>query len=116
MCRCCIKDIKFETDHITSSAGGGTIEKSNLQVLCKVCHLIKTSNEHEMLLKAHSIHTQVKELFDSPSSQIHAFVEKGYKIKMPSNFVNLNQDYNRHKLINYSTIILDHRHYFNRYE
>ncbi len=47
MCKCCNKDVKFEIDHITPLAKGGTIEKNNLQVLCKACHLIKTSNEHE---------------------------------------------------------------------
>ncbi len=28
-------------------SGRGTNEKKNLQVLCKACHLIQTSNEHE---------------------------------------------------------------------
>ncbi len=46
MCECCIKDVKFEIDHSTPLAGGGTHEMNNLQVLCKACHLIKTSNEH----------------------------------------------------------------------
>ena len=42
-----------------------------------------------------------QDVFDSPLSQTHAFVEKAYKIDKPSSFVNLNQDYNRHKILNY---------------
>ena len=84
MCKCCVKDTKFEIDHITSLAGGGTNEKSNLQVLCKACHLIKTANEHEsgQYIKISdtesSFNTQVQDVFDSPLSQTHAFVEKAY--------------------------------------
>jgi 5-methylcytosine-specific restriction endonuclease McrA len=47
MCQCCTKERKFEIDHITPLSGGGANEMSNLQVLCKACHLITTSNEHE---------------------------------------------------------------------
>ncbi len=43
----------------------------------------------------------MQDVFDSPLSQTHAFVEKAYKIDKLSNFVNLNQDYNRHKILNY---------------
>ena len=80
---------------------------SNLQVLCKACHLIKTSNEHEsgQYIKISdtesTFNSQVQDVFDSPLSQTHAFVEKAYKIDKPSSFVNLNQDYNRHKILNY---------------
>jgi hypothetical protein len=107
MCKCCTKDIKFEIDHITALASGGINEKSNLQVLCKACHLIKTSNEHETghYIKVSdtesTFNSQVQDVFDSPLSQTHAFVEKAYKIVKPSSFVNLNQDYNRHKILNY---------------
>ena len=82
MCKCCTKDVKFEIDHITSLASGGTNEKSNLQVLCKACHLIKTANEHEsgQYIKISdtesSFNTQVQDILDSPLSQTHAFVEK----------------------------------------
>jgi hypothetical protein len=107
MCKYCTKDIKFEVDHITPLSGGRTNEKSNLQVLCKACHLIKTANEHEsyQYIKLSdtesTMNIQVQDVFDSPWSQTHAFVEKAYKIDKPSNFVNLNQDYNRHKILNY---------------
>ncbi len=47
ICKCCIKDIKHEIDHVIPLSGGGTNEKINLQVLCKACHLVKTSSEHE---------------------------------------------------------------------
>ncbi len=85
MCQCCTKDNKFEKDHITSLASGGTNEKSNLQVLCKACHLIETSNEHEtgqyinVSDTESTFNTQVQNVFDSPLSQTHAFVEKFIK-------------------------------------
>jgi 5-methylcytosine-specific restriction endonuclease McrA len=41
MRKCCTKEKPFEIDHITPLSGGGTNEKSNLQVFCKACHLIK---------------------------------------------------------------------------
>ena len=53
------------------------------------------------ILKSVTFNSQVQDVFDSPLSQTHAFVEKAYKIDKPSNFVNLNQDYNRHKILNY---------------
>ncbi len=65
-------------------AGGGTNEKENLQVLCKSCHLIKTSNEHEtgQYIKVNdtesTFNKQTREVFDSSLSQTHAFVEKVY--------------------------------------
>jgi len=84
MCKCCIKDVRFEIDHITPLAGGGTNEMNNLQVLCKACHLIKTSNEHEsgQYIKVSdtesTFNTQVQEVMTSSLSQTHAFVEKAY--------------------------------------
>ncbi len=47
MCKCFVKEVKFEIDHKIKLSEGGTNKKPNLQVLCKACHLIKTSNEHE---------------------------------------------------------------------
>ena len=84
ICKCCIKDKKFEIDHIIPLGGGGTNERSNLQVLCKACHLNKTSNEHESgkYIKINdtesTFNTQVQQVFDSPLCQTHAFVEKAY--------------------------------------
>ena len=84
MCKCCVKEVKFEIDHKIPLSGGGTNEKHNLQVLCKACHLIKTSNEHEtgQYIKVNdtesTFNKQVQEVFDSPLSQTHAFVEKAY--------------------------------------
>ncbi len=34
-------------------------------------------------------------------SKTHTFVEKAYKLDKPTNLINLNQDYNRHKILNY---------------
>ena len=61
-------------------------EVANLQVLCKACHLIKTSNEHEtgQYVKINDTEStfnkqvQLEEVFNSPLSQTHAFVEKAY--------------------------------------
>jgi len=84
MCKCCTKEKPFEIDHITPLSGGGTNEKSNLQVLCKACHLIKTANEHEtgQYIKISdtdsTFNSQVQEVMNSPLSQTHAFVEKAY--------------------------------------
>jgi 5-methylcytosine-specific restriction protein A len=84
ICKCCIKDTKFDIDHIRSLSNGGTNEKSNLQPLCKACHMIKTSSEHEtgQYIKINdtdsTFNTQVQEIMNSPLSQTHAFVEKAY--------------------------------------
>ena len=84
MCKCCIKDKPFDVDHIRPLGNGGTNEKSNLQPLCKSCHMIKTSGEHESgkYIKINdsesSYNTQVQEIMNSPLSQTHAFVEKAY--------------------------------------
>jgi len=84
ICKCCIKDKPFDIDHIRSLGNGGTNEKSNLQPLCKSCHMVKTSNEHEtgQYIKINdtesTYNTQVQEIMDSPLSQTHAFVEKAY--------------------------------------
>ena len=78
------EDIKFEIDHITHLSGGGTNEMSNLQVLCKACHLIKTANEHEtgqhikISDTESTFNSQVQEIMNSPLNQTHAFVEKAY--------------------------------------
>ena len=84
MCKCCVKEVKIEIDHKITLSGGGTNEKSNLQVLCKACHLIKTPNEHEtgQYIKINDTEStcnkQVQKVFDSPLSQTHAFVEKHF--------------------------------------
>jgi 5-methylcytosine-specific restriction endonuclease McrA len=72
MCKCCVKEVKIEIDHKIQLSGGGTSEKPNLQVLCKSCHLIKTSNEREtgqyinVNETESTFNKQVQEVFDSP--------------------------------------------------
>jgi hypothetical protein len=86
MCKCCTKDTKFEIETILPLSGGGTNEMSNHQVLCKACHLIKTSNEHEsgQYIKVSdtesTFNTQVQDILDSALSQTYAFVVKAYKL------------------------------------
>jgi hypothetical protein len=81
MCKCCIKKVKFNIDHIRSLANGGTNDIDNLQPLCLECHMDKTSTEHEqgkyVKLKdsESSFNTNVQEIMDSPLSQTHAFCE-----------------------------------------
>ncbi len=84
ICKCCVKDTKFDIDHIRALSNGGTNEKSNLQPLCKACRMVKTSSEHEtgQYIKINdtesTFNTQAHEIMNSPLSQTHAFVEKAY--------------------------------------
>jgi DNA replication protein DnaC len=81
MCKCCIKDNKFDIDHIAPLSSGGTNDESNLQVLCKACHLDKSSNENEQgkYIKpkdtASFFNEQVQNIMASSLAQTHAFVE-----------------------------------------
>ncbi len=90
MCKGCTKEKPFEIDHILPLSGAETNEKSNLQVLCKACHLIKTSNEPEtgQYIKISdtesTFNSQVHEIMNSPLSQTHAFVEKVYYDELES--------------------------------
>ena len=83
-CQCCIDDNKFHIDHITSLAGGGTNEETNLQVLCLSCHRDKCSSEHEQgqYIKpketASFFNSEVRDIMNSDLSQQHAFIEKAY--------------------------------------
>ncbi len=84
ICKCCVKETKFEIDHKMPLSGGGTNEKPNIQILCKACQLSKTSNEHETGQDIEindtesTFNKQVQEVFDSRLSQTHEFVEKAY--------------------------------------
>ena len=76
VCKCCTKEEPFEIDHILplSGPGGGTNENCNLQILCKVCYLIKTANEHEtgQYIKISdtesTFNSQIQEIINSPLS------------------------------------------------
>ena len=84
VCKCCLKKQPFEIDHIRALSNGGTNEMKNLQPLCKACHLVKTSDEHEQgkYIKINdtesTFNEHVQEVMDSPLAQTHAFVEKAY--------------------------------------
>ena len=88
ICKCCIKDKKFDIDHITPLSNGGSNELNNLQVLCKPCHMVKCSSEHEngQYIKINDTEStynkQVQDIMDSPLCQTHAFVEKVYFKKL----------------------------------
>ena len=81
ICKCCIKETKFEIDHIRSLANGGTNEEPNLQPLCKPCHKDKCKSEHEdgsyMRINdtESSYNSSVQSVMDSQLSFSHAFIE-----------------------------------------
>ena len=87
-CGECIKDKKFDIDHIRALSNGGTNETNNLQPLCKLCHQEKTSNEQEdgtyirVKDSESSFNSQVQSIMDSNLSQTHAFVEPLYFDKL----------------------------------
>lgn len=45
--KCGRRGVRLELDHIIPIADGGTNEESNLQLLCRPCHLKKTHQEME---------------------------------------------------------------------
>jgi hypothetical protein len=77
-----IKDTKFNIDHISPLAAGGSNEESNLQILCVSCHRDKSSNEHEQgsYIKTKDttsfFNAEVHEIMNSTLAGQHAFVEK----------------------------------------
>ena len=81
-CKECLD--KFEIDHIRALANGGTNDMKNLQPLCKSCHKIKCSGEHEdgSYIKINdtesSFNNQTQEIMESTLAQTHAFVEPVY--------------------------------------
>ena len=74
---------------------------NNLQVLCKACHLIKTSNEHEsgQYIKVSdtesTFNTQVQDVMTSSLSQTHAFVEKAYYNELQADQIVFTIDINK---------------------
>ena len=81
MCKCCIKESKYENDHTRSLANGGTNEDPNLQPLCKPCHKDKCKSEHEdgsyirLNDTESSYNLSVQSIMDSQPSLTHAFIE-----------------------------------------
>jgi 5-methylcytosine-specific restriction endonuclease McrA len=101
ICKCCIKTEAYEIDHIRALSNGGTNETNNLQPLCKACHLVKTSNEHEQgqyikIKDTESTFNQnVQEIMDSPLTQTHAFVEKVYSKQVAEDEIIYSIDINK---------------------
>jgi len=46
--------LKLQTDHVLARGLGGTHERTNLQVLCKVCHRLKTTSDLREIRSAHN--------------------------------------------------------------
>jgi 5-methylcytosine-specific restriction protein A len=77
---------EMDIDHIMPLAEGGDNEYSNLQVLCKMCHKDKTTNEKEdgyvrQSDTASSFNKQTLEIFNSRLASCFAFVEPTYDEK-----------------------------------
>ena len=79
---CKTKSTQFEIDHIKPIANGGHPTKlSNLQLLCKPCHNVKSQSEKEFGYKKisdteSSFNIQTKEIFNSALCSSYAFIEK----------------------------------------
>jgi hypothetical protein len=57
----CGNIIELEVDHIIPRFKGGTDELSNLQVLCKICHNIKSKKEWDEARKKKKVITKSNE-------------------------------------------------------
>ena len=83
ICNKCCKTVSaklFEIDHIKPICIGGTNDISNLQILCKGCHKVKTSDEREQgYFKSSetesSFNSVTKEIFESKLTSQFAFIE-----------------------------------------
>ena len=79
-CKLFVKRDEFEIDHIRPIATGGSNDISNLQIVCKGCHRIKTSDEQEqgyfkISETESSFNTVTKEIYDSSLCGTYAFIE-----------------------------------------
>ncbi len=52
--------VRWETDHIKAIINGGQNRESNLQTLCKVCHIIKSKGD--VAMKAYTAQLKSKHL------------------------------------------------------
>jgi hypothetical protein len=81
-CKSKVIDCKFDLDHIIPLAKNGTNDISNLQILCKQCHLQKTRNEVEdgsfckIIDTESSFNSLVRDVMNSELNLSYAFIEK----------------------------------------
>ena len=82
-CNVCNDELKkYECDHIRPLANGGNNEITNLQLLCKSCHMDKCKLEHEdgsyvrIIDTESSFNKQTTEIIHSDLNKHLAFVEK----------------------------------------
>ena len=100
-CMKCSKPVKakeFEIDHIKPIAKGGSNDVCNLQILCKGCHKVKTSEEQEQGYfkfsdTESSFNTVTKNIFESSLCGTYAFIESICNKKIPKSMEN-NRIYN----------------------
>ena len=109
-CKCCLKNKKYDIDHIRSLANGGTNQINNLQALCKSCHQDKTANENEhgqyvRISDTEScFNSRVQEIMSSPLSHSYAFVEPIRESKKDKKIFTI--DINKCR----RNILLNHKH------
>ena len=86
----------YECDHIRPLANGGTNELSNLQILCKSCHIEKCKFENEdgsyvrIIDTESSFNNQTSEIIHSNLNKHLAFVEK--MSDPPEKFIKIDQN------------------------
>ena len=98
ICKKIVKKDEFEIDHIRPIATGGSNDISNLQIVCKGCHRIKTSDEQEqgyfkISETESSFNTVTKEIYDSSLCGTYAFIEPINK-KLPKQTMKATKIYN----------------------
>ena len=90
-CEICNKQVMtklFELDHRIPFSLGGSNDESNIQLLCKGCHLEKTRSEQEQGYykisdTESSFNTITKDIFDSKLCGSYAFIEPLKKQRYP---------------------------------
>ena len=51
-CRACGRAGRLECDHVVALERGGSSDMSNLQALCRSCHIAKTRGENDRRVKS----------------------------------------------------------------
>jgi len=80
-CNCKLESKGFHLDHIKPLTSGGTNDESNIQILCKDCHMMKSKEEQEnheyvkISETASSFNQQVFDIMTDKLTNVFSFVE-----------------------------------------